>query len=242
MLLAACTSESPLSEVNRVVSALKRAWERCRTVEAFQGQRLPRCDGHRLGCDALTLQRISRHRKERGKVRGVDLLRVEVIRGAPGPSSGAVALRDRSLPLQLLVGMRKQIERDGRLRPLILRSRERLHQRTCVRHHRQLFARKHAGHFRQLAVKGEWRVRNAVHGGGQLAGGERQATANGGVRLIAGVVHGDDGVVRIVSSEQEHAHQRSIVRATLRHGWKQAEGTQGQRSHGCRACSNKTSS
>ena len=152
---------------------------RCRgAVESRQLQRLPRGQRDRLRLTPVPSSVLPATEKNAGKLGRVDILRRDIIRRAAGPSGGAVALRDRSLPRELLIGMRKQIQRNWRPAALILRPRQRLHQRADIRHHRQFLARKQAGDFGQLGVKRVRRAGDAGDVGVRFAAGQREASAN----------------------------------------------------------------
>ena len=156
---AACASETPLSSVSRLSSALKRACDAARGIESGQLQGSARRQSDRRGRGSGAQLRISGNREKHGKLRRIEAVRRDVIRRASGPSRWAVALRDRRLPLLLLIGVGKKVQRQGCLLGLILGARERLHQGSDICHHREFFGGEQARQFRQLAMK---RVRRAT--------------------------------------------------------------------------------
>ena len=94
---------------------------RCRgAAESRQLQGLSRPQRHRLRRRAVAFKNVARYREECRKARRIDIRRFKIVRRAARPSGGAVALRDGSLPGDLLIGMRKQIQRNGQGLTLIL--------------------------------------------------------------------------------------------------------------------------
>jgi len=212
-----------------------------RAIETGERQRLARRNRQHLRLGAGTFQRISSHRNKRGEGGGVHPLRRDVIGYPATPTGGAVALRDGALPLLLLIRVRKQICRNGRLRRLIQRASQWLDQRTDVGDHRQLLTGKHAGDFlenREECVRRSRRALDPSQGGA----GNDEGAACGQIRLVTGVIHGDDGVIRVVAAVKENADQSAIVRSRLGKRGDLGEARQCQRSQRSRSNANEISS
>ncbi len=117
---AACTRETPLPVVSTLFSAFKRACDAAEVLNPASVQGLPRPQRHGLCDRAVAFEDVARHGEERRKARRIDIRRFDVIRRTTRPPGGAVALRDGSLPGDLLIGMGEQIQRNAGLLTLIL--------------------------------------------------------------------------------------------------------------------------
>src|SRR6185437_7614545 len=92
--------------------------------EAFQLKRLSRADSDRTGLRARPEQAVPRKRNEYRKAARIQALLFDIIRHPAGPSRRAMAQGNRSLPLHLLIGVRKEIRGDRALALLVLVARE----------------------------------------------------------------------------------------------------------------------
>ncbi|AXC15937.1 hypothetical protein ACPOL_6725 [Acidisarcina polymorpha] len=145
-----------------------------------------------------------------------------VVGDAAGPAGGRRPRLRIVLPLQLLVGMREQAARRKRLRGQVLGAGQRLHQGADVGHDRGLSIIEERLNVGQIRIEGVVRQGRQRQ---QRVLGKRQGAANFRIAGIVGGVEGDDGIVGVISPEQEDADERLVVGGALSESVHHAEGT-----------------
>ena len=169
--------------------------------------------GNAVGKDQVAdLERICPGNRDRKRYLRIAIERVKHIRHSPTPTGATWLIGDGGLPLDRLVGMRKELRRNSRPAREILGTSDRRDEGAHVRDDAEVALIEKALQFRQTGMETKVTAVTILQSKwkkGRL--GDCENASRRGLRGIAVRVVRDDDIVRVISAVKKQANERPVV-------------------------------